>query len=144
MAELIVDGDELLLRLPTRQKMAGFHKDIRVPLTAIRAVKPLDNPWMALRGRRMAGTVLRGVVAMGTWIHADNASRGRDTDWRRHLGTSEAGFDFVVLRKQQKGVQVDLNTGRFARFIVGVPASTDPKAEARRIAAAAGIAPDKA
>jgi hypothetical protein len=144
VAELIVDAGELVLHLPTRQKMAGFHKDIRVPLTAVRSVKPLDDPWMALRGRRMSGTVLRGVVAMGTWIHSDNSTRGRDTDWRRHLGTSEAGFDFVVLRKQQRGVQVDLNAGRFARFIVGVPADTDPKEEARRIAAAAGIAPDKA
>ena len=123
VAELIVDGDELVLHLTPRQKVAGFHRDIRVPLTAVRSVRALDNPWMTLRGRRMAGTALRGVAAMGTWIHGDKL------------------FDYNVLRGQQRAVQVDLNAGRFERFIVGVPEEVDPEAEAKRIAQAAGIAP---
>ncbi len=122
MAELVVDGSDLVLHLPVRQKVLGFHADIRVPLSSVRAVRPLDSPWMALRGRRMAGTAMRGVAAIGTWIHGDKK------------------FDFNVLRRETSAVEVELNTGRFERFIVGVGAGRDARDEANRIADAAGIA----
>ena len=121
MAELVVDGTDLVLHLPVRQKMLGFHADIRVPLTAVRSVRAIDKPWLALRGRRMAGTAMRGVAAIGTWIHGDKK------------------FDFNVLRREEAAVQVDLNAGRFERFIVGVAPGRDARAEADSIADAAGI-----
>lgn len=122
MAELRVEGTELVLHLPTLQKIAGFRGDIRVPLTAVRSVTPVEKPWLALRGRRMAGTALQGVAAIGTWTH------------------SNGQYDFCVVRSQQRAVQVDLNAGRFTRFLVGVADGIDFEAEADRLAAAAGIA----
>jgi hypothetical protein len=122
MAELVVAGSDLVLHLPLTQKIAGFHGDIRVPLTSVRSVRAVDKPWLALRGRRMAGVALRGSTAIGTWIHGDRE------------------FDFCVVRQQLKGVQVDLSSGRFSRFLVCVPDGSDPRAEADRIADAAGIA----
>lgn len=122
MALLVVDDDQLLLHLSPAQKMLGFHNDIRVPLTAVRSVTAVDKPWLALRGRRMAGTALRGVAAIGTWIHGDRE------------------YDFCVVRAQLKAVQVDLNTGRFARLLVCLPDAVDTRAEAGRLAAAAGVA----
>ena len=122
MADLIVEGDELVVRLRPLQKLAAFHGDVRVPLTAVRGVFAVEKPWLALRGRRMAGTALRGVAAMGTWIHGDRL------------------YDFCVVRAQLKAVQVDLNAGRYSRLLVCVPDETDIQAEARRLAAAAGIA----
>lgn len=123
MAELRVDGDDLVVHLTPAQKVLGFHADIRVPLTAVRSVAAVDKPWLALRGRRMAGTAMRGVAAMGTWVHGDRL------------------YDFCVLRGMQRAVQVDLNAGRFGRFLIGVADGVDPEAEARRVAAAAGVAP---
>ena len=117
-----MDGDQLVLHLPPTQKILGFHADIRVPLTAVRSVAAVEKPWLALRGRRMAGTAMRGVAAVGTWIHGDRL------------------YDFCVIRRMQQAVQVDLNSGRFTRFLVGVPEGTDARAEASRLAAAAGIA----
>lgn len=117
----MVDGTDLVLHLPVRQKVLGFHSDIRVPLSAVRSVGPLDNPWMALRGRRMAGTAMRGVAAIGTWIHGDKQ------------------FDFNVLRREPTAVVVEVNAGRFDRLIVGVRSGADAGAEADRIADAAGI-----
>ena len=122
MAELVVDGSDLVLHLPVRQKVLGFHNDIRVPLTAVRSARAINSPWMALRGRRMAGTAMRGVAAIGTWIHGDKL------------------FDFNVLRREERAVQVELNAGRFVRFIVGVGPGRDAREEADRIADAAGIA----
>ena len=117
-----MDGTDLVVHLPVRQKVLGFHADIRVPLSAVRSVTPLDKPWLALRGRRMAGTAMRGVAAVGTWIHGDKK------------------YDFNVLRREPQAVQVDLNAGRFERLIIGVAADRDARAEADRIADAAGIA----
>ncbi len=122
MAELRVDGADLVLHRSPTQTLLGFHGDIRVPLTAVRSVTAVDKPWLALRGRRMAGTALRGVAAIGTWIHGDRL------------------YDFCVVRAEQKAVQVDLNGGRFSRFLVCRPDPADTVAEARSLAAAAGIA----
>jgi hypothetical protein len=122
MAEIRVEGDQLVLHLTPTQKVVGFHADIRAPLSAVQSVTAVEKPWLALRGRRMAGTALRGSTAIGTWIHGD----------RR--------FDFCVVRGQQPAVQVDLNTGRFARWLVCRPEGSDIHAEARQLAAAAGIA----
>jgi hypothetical protein len=121
VAELTVEGADLVLHLSPLQKLASFHADVRAPLTAVRSVSVVEKPWLALRGRRLAGTVMRGVTAMGTWSH------------------SGGEFDFCVVRREQVAVQVELNTGRFVRWLVGVTPGTDAAAEADRVASAAGI-----
>jgi len=121
VAELVVEGSDLVLHMPLRQKILGFHGDIRVPLSAVRRAKAVDNPWMALRGRRMAGTALRGVAAVGTWIHGNRE------------------YDFCVLRRERAAVLVEVNAGRFCRFLVGVPDRVDAAVEAERVAKAAGV-----
>jgi hypothetical protein len=122
VATLVVSGEELVLHLPIRQKLASFHGDLRVPLTAVRSVSVMDKTWMELRGRRMAGIAFPGSIAMGTRIH-------------------EGGFDFCILRRTEPAVRVDLATGRFSRWVVGVPSLDEARAEVERVAAAAGIAP---
>ena len=122
MAELLVDGSDLVLHLPVTQKVLAFHGDVKVPLSAVRTVRPVEKPWLTLRGRRMAGTAMRGVAAVGTWIHGD----------RR--------YDFCVIRRTQPAVMVELAAGRFDRLIVGLPEGSDPVAEAERLASAAGVA----
>jgi hypothetical protein len=121
VARVVVDGTDLVLALPVRQKILGFHANLRVPLTSVRSVRVVSNPWMALRGRRMAGTAMRGVAAIGTWIHGDRQ------------------FDFCVLRRHEQALEVELATGRFRRWLVGLEPGLDGEAEADRIAAAAGI-----
>jgi len=122
MAKLVVRGEELVLHMPIRQKIASFHGDLGVPLTAVQSVRLLEKPWLELRGRRMAGIAFPGSISMGTRIHAD-------------------GYDFCVLRRVQPAIQVDLSTGRFSRWVVGVPDGADARADVERVAAAARIAP---
>lgn len=122
MAELVVKGSNLVLHMPLQQKILGFHGDMAIPLSAVRLARPVDNPWMTLRGRRMAGTALRGVAAIGTWTHGDRQ------------------FDFCVLRRESAAVLVEINNGRFCRLLVGVHDGVDAAIEAARIAEAAGIA----
>ena len=120
MGRIEVDGSDLVLRLTWREKIAGFHGNIRAPLTSVRSVSVPRNPWLALRGWRMAGTAMRGVAALGTWRH----------------GT---GYDFVLLHRDRPAVRVELATGRFGRWLVAVDEGEDAGTEAKRVAAAAGI-----
>lgn len=120
MGRLEIDGTDLVLCLTWKEKVAGFHGDIRAPLTSIRSVSVPQYPWQALRGWRMAGTGIPRVVALGT---------------RRH----GSGYDFVLLHGHRPAVQVELATGRFERWLVSVEEGEDAGAEAQRVAAAAGV-----
>jgi hypothetical protein len=122
MAELIVDDEDLVVRLTLGEKIWSFHGDIRVRLSSIVSVAPDLKPWLGLRGWRMAGVSLAGHAVLGTRRHGD-------------------GYDFCILHRDRPAVQVDVASGRFSRLVIGVPASADPEAEAARIAAAAGITP---
>jgi hypothetical protein len=120
MAQLMVEGDELVVRLTRGEKFWAFHGNVRVPLSAVRSVSVPEYPLQALRGWRMAGTGFPGLVVLGTRRHAN-------------------GYDFVAIHRQQMAVQVDLNgPPRWQRILVSLPADLDPQAEARAIAAAAG------
>ena len=61
MAELDVDGDDLVLRLSFGEKAAAVHGDPRAPLSALRRIEVLDD---GIRGTvhvliRVGGQVLQ-------------------------------------------------------------------------------------
>ena len=122
MAELIINDKDLVVHLTLGEKIWSFHGDIRVRLSAIVSVAPDPQPWLGLRGWRMAGISITGYAVLGTRRHGD-------------------GYDFCVLHRDRPAVRVDLSTGRFSRLVISVPEGGDPQAEAARIAAAAGITP---
>jgi hypothetical protein len=122
MAELIVDDEDLVVHLTLGEKIWGFHADIRVRLSSVTCVAPDPQPWLGLRGWRMAGVSFAGHAALGTRRHGD-------------------GYDFCILHRDRPAVQVDVTPGRFSRLVICVPEGADPQVEAARIAAAAGIAP---
>ena len=122
MAELIVDDEDLVVRLTLGEKIWSFHGNIRVRQSAVIRVAPDPKPWLGLRGWRMAGISFTGYAVLGT---------------RRH-GT---GYDFCILHRDRPAVRVDVASGRFSRLIISVPEGGDPEAEAARVAAAAGITP---
>jgi hypothetical protein len=66
MAELRVDGADLVLHMSAVEKAEGFHGDIRVPLSSVTSVRAVDDAWPELRGMRAPGTGVPSVVAVGT------------------------------------------------------------------------------
>jgi hypothetical protein len=111
VADLEVEGGDLVLRMRAREKAEGMHGDIRVPLAAVRAVRAVDDPWPELRGIRAPGTGLPGVVAVGT----------------RRGGF---GKDFAAVHGKGPAVVVELDGADFARLVV---TSDDAAARARSI-----------
>jgi uncharacterized protein len=99
VASLSVEGDELVLTMTPLEKVEGFHGSIRVPVSTVRQVRSVNDPWSELRGLRAPGTGVPRVIAVGT---------------RRGGGIK----DFVVVRGQGPGLVVDLDGAEFDRFVV--------------------------
>jgi hypothetical protein len=124
VARYVVDGTDLVVHMSLWEKIWSFRADIRVPLTSVWSAVAVRNPWLDLRGYRMAGVAWPGSLAYGTRRHGE-------------------GYDFCILRKSRPAVQVDVRSGRFSRFLLSMPEGSeleDARAEADRIADAAGIA----
>jgi hypothetical protein len=116
VADLDVDGEELVVRLRPIEKAEGAHGDIRLPLSAVTAVRSVDDPWPELRGIRAPGTGLPNVIAVGT-------RRGN------------FGKDFAAVHGKGPAVVVELSGAAFQRLVVTVE---DAAARAQAIARAAG------
>ncbi|MHB1534626.1 MAG: hypothetical protein ACYC1D_08450 [Acidimicrobiales bacterium] len=119
MADLVIDGSELVVRLSRKEQCFGFRRSVRVLLSAVRRVHTPDNAWAELRGWRSTGTAIPGKIALGT---------------RRH----GRGYDFTAVYGQRPTVLVELNGAALGEIMVSTP---DPAAAAHDLAAAAGIAP---
>lgn len=120
MAILLVDGDDVVLHLRWREKVAGFHADVRAPLSAVQSVRVLSDPLLEMRGWRMAGLAIPRAFAFGTRRHGD-------------------GYDFTIVRGPRPGVQLELTQGRFQRLVVSAIDAEDAASTAARVAGAAGI-----
>ena len=105
MARFDIAGDELILRVSFFERLGGFVRgDARIPLTAVRRARAVDDPWAELRGIRSPGTGWPGRIALGTWRFG-------------------GGKDFVAVYKRRPAVVVDLIGVDFARLIVTTPSA---------------------
>jgi hypothetical protein len=68
MADLRIDGNQLVLHLSAAEKLEGVHGDLRAPLSAVRGVEVLDDAHapVGVRAGIKIGTRLPGVVEVGT------------------------------------------------------------------------------
>ncbi|MFF3905655.1 hypothetical protein ACFYZJ_06495 [Streptomyces sp. NPDC001848] len=114
MARIIVDGDDLVVRLRWWEKAAARHGDVRVPLDAVRRVTVEPDWWRALRGDARRGLWIPGTLCVGT---------------RGHHG----GQDFAVVRPGAPVVCVALRSGvPFGLLAVSVPDDVDATARGLR------------
>lgn len=113
MSRIVVEGDQLVVRLSWWEKAAARHGDVRVPLAAVRRVTVEPDWWRALRGVAQGGVWIPGTLCVGT---------------RGHYG----GEDFVVVRPGRPVVRVDLwATAPFSLLAVSV--RDDATATAQRL-----------
>jgi len=119
MADLVVEGTQLVVRLSRWERMAAFHDDVSVPLNAVRSVQVEPDPWHALRGIRSPGTGWPGVIAFGT---------------RRVRGERP---DFSAILRRRPAVRVELDPpAEYSWLLVTV---SDPEATVASIRAAARL-----
>ncbi|MGW4893152.1 hypothetical protein ACWEQL_12935 [Kitasatospora sp. NPDC004240] len=118
MARLVVEGEELVVRLARWERLAAGRGGVRVPLTAVVRVTVERDWWRALRGVRGRGTWIPGALSLGSRPQPE-------------------GQDFAAVRPRRPVVCVDLR--RPAPFVRLAVTDPDPEATARTIRAAAGL-----
>jgi hypothetical protein len=105
MATLRREGNELVVKLSTLEKLGAVSDDVRVPWTSVRYVRVNESPFRELRGLRV-GTGVPGVVALGTWY-----ARG--------------GKMFAAIHRSDRGVVVELEGARYRKLIVTMPDASE-------------------
>lgn len=111
MAKLVLEGDDLVVRLSPLEKLGALRGDVRVPLATVRTVRASDDPWSELRGIRAPGTGLPGVISLCT---------------RRGPGIR----DFAAVYQKGPAVVVEMEGADFNRLVVSC---ADARGEVRRI-----------
>lgn len=99
MAELVVEGEELVVRLRAVEKAEGVHGDIRVPMKSVRSVEVLDDAYHAVHGLR-SGLRVPGMTAVGIfWLPGKKmfAAVHRDTPRGVRVLLSGADFDQLIV-----------------------------------------------
>jgi hypothetical protein len=99
VATLRREGGELVVKLNDLEKLGAFHRDVRVPWSAVTEVRVSESPFRELHGMRAPGTGLPGVIALGTW-----------------RGTG--GKEFAALYRGGPAVVVSLERGDWRRLLV--------------------------
>lgn len=65
MASLVIDRDELVVRLSALEQLAASRGNLHVPLCSVRSVSAEQCPYDALRGIRAPGTGVPRCLAYG-------------------------------------------------------------------------------
>lgn len=116
VAHLLVQNDDVVVRLSWREALLARRKGVRVPLGDVREAWVEPDGGRALRGTVERGRRSPGRFCTGTWRHAD-------------------GVDFVAVRAPGPVAVVDLFPGRrFARLVVST-VDSEGAVQAVRLAA---------
>jgi hypothetical protein len=114
MAELVKEGDDLVVKLSTIEKAEAAHGDVRVPLSSVRGVEVVDDAVHAVPGWKVIGAGWPGSFAIGTY------SGGPD---------HEKTFA-VVHHDHPNGVKVQLEGAKFDLIVISCQ---DPEAAISRL-----------
>lgn len=112
MAELVVEGDELVLRLSRVEKLEAVHRDLRAPRSAIRSVEVLEDAHEAADHGMKVGERLPGHSEVATVL------------------TGGGKLFAVVHHDTPRGVRVNFEGAGYDAWIVGSP---DPESVKQRI-----------
>ncbi len=114
MSTVVIENQALSVHLTVGEKIAGLHRDLQVPLSAVTAVEVVPDALAAVRGLRAPGLALPRVRKVGTWRTKD-------------------GAEFVVASAGQPAVRVHLQGQKLNSLLVG---AADADELARTIEAA--------
>jgi len=114
VAQFVIQGSDLVVRLSLMEKVGALHADVRVPLATVRAVRVAADPWTELRGLRAPGTGVPSVISLAT---------------RRRSGVR----DFAAVYSHTPPVVIDAAGADFDRLVI---ASSHARVDAERIATA--------
>lgn len=103
MAELSVQGSELIVSLSGKEKLGALQKgDLSFPTSSIIDIARVDNGRHSVVGIRSPGTGVPGKIALGTW-------------------RTKRGKDFVATYNNDPAYLITLMGESFDRLIISSP-----------------------
>ncbi|MGA3147725.1 MAG: hypothetical protein ABSF33_09635 [Acidimicrobiales bacterium] len=111
MAECVVVGQQLVVRMNTHEKLEAVHADVSVPLSSVRSVEVVENTFDFVHGLRV-GTGIPGSTAIGTFT------------------SSTARIFGVIHHGKHRGLRILLEGADFDEILIGCD---DPEAVAAAI-----------
>jgi hypothetical protein len=114
MAELITEGDELIVKLGPLEKAESAHGDVRVPLNSVRGAEVVEDAVRAVPGWKVIGAGWPGSFAIGTYSG----------------GPGHQKTFAVVHHDHPRGVKVELEGTKFDLIVVSCE---DPEGALRRL-----------
>ncbi|MGW2088541.1 hypothetical protein [Streptomyces sp. NPDC001880] len=79
MARVVIKSAEIVVRLSWLEKAAARHRNVRVPVSALRQIHVEPDWWRALRGEHDRGTCIPGQLCAGV----RQLQEGQDFTWVR-------------------------------------------------------------
>jgi hypothetical protein len=107
MAEIKVEGDEVVLHLSALEKIESVHGELRAPLSTIRSVEILDDAHEPADHGFKVGGRLPGVFEVAT------------------VTTSNEKLFAAVHHDTPRGVRINFDKGKYNAWIIGC---SDPEA----------------
>ena len=114
MAELLIEGDQLVLRLTTAEKLEGVHTDLHAPLSAVTTIEVLDDAHepVCIRSGVKIGTRIPGFIEVGTiqgLTRRRFAAVHRDTPRGLRICFADAAYDeWIVGCADPEGTAAEL------------------------------------
>lgn len=109
MAGIAREGNEIVVKLSTGEHIMAVHRDVRVPLSAVKGIDVVDEPIRLVHGLkprnlRVLGSYWPGRLAYGSFL--DGA-----------LGRL---LFAAVNAREPRGLEITLNGARYTRLIVSL------------------------
>ncbi len=117
VAEIVIDGADVVVKLSALEKLGAIHGDVRVPRSDVSGCRLAENPWSELRGIRSPGTGWPGVISLCT---------------RRGPGFR----DFAAVYRNRPAVVIELEGAEFNRLVVSVKDETFAQELAKHLGSA--------
>jgi hypothetical protein len=109
MAEITREGNEIVLKLSTGERIMAVHRDVRVPISAVQSVDVVDEPIRRIQGLKprnfkVAGGYWPGWFAYGSFFDGSVGQR----------------LFAAVNRRKPRGLEITLDGAKYARLIVSL------------------------
>ena len=109
MADIAREGNEVVLKLSAGERIMAAHRDIRVPLSAVKSVDVVDRPIRRIQGLKPRNFKVFG----GYW--PDRFAYGSFFD-----GTARQRLFAAVNGRKPRGLEITLDGAKYTRLIVSL------------------------
>ena len=116
MADVVREGNEIVLKLSTGDRIMSMHRDVRVPLPAVKSVDAVDEPIRRIRGLKPRNFKVFGGYWPG-WFAYGALFEG---------AVRQLLFAAVNGRKP-RGLEITLDGAKYTRLIVSLDHPDDAK-----------------